>query len=54
VSISIRKAQNSDIDVVADLVHALLSELTPAEVDPPKVEIVRDSTMRLLNKDRDL
>jgi len=52
VAISIRQAQTSDVDVVAELVHALLSELTPPEAEPPKVENVCASTMRLLNKDR--
>ena len=50
--ISIRQAQNPDVDVVAELVHSLLSELIPPEVKSPKIEIVRASTMHLLNQDR--
>jgi GNAT superfamily N-acetyltransferase len=52
VSIVIRKASDSDVDVVAVLVHALLSELTPAGLTPPTVEAVRGATMQLLNKER--
>jgi len=52
VAISIRQAQSSDVGVVAELVHALLSELTPPAAERPKIEIVRASTMLLLNKER--
>ena len=41
MAISIRQAQSSDVGVVGELVHALLSELTPPAAEPPKIEIVR-------------
>ena len=50
--ITIRKANDSDAGAVAQLVHALLSELTPAELAPPTVESVRGITAQLLNKVR--
>lgn len=51
MAILIRQAQASDAGIVAELVHALLSELTPPEKEQPKAENVLASTMRLLNKD---
>lgn len=52
MAISIRQAQTSDVGVVAELAHALLSELTPPEAEPPKIGEVRASVTTLLNKDR--
>lgn len=48
MSIRIRMAQVSDADTVANLVHALLSELTPAGKEPPDRDVVRLSTMAVL------
>lgn len=52
MAISVRQAQTSDVGAVAELAHALLSELTPPEAEPPKIEEVRASVTTLLNKDR--
>jgi GNAT superfamily N-acetyltransferase len=52
MAISVRQAQSSEVGVVAELVHALLSELTPPTATPPTIDKVRASTVLLLNKDR--
>ena len=51
VGITIRQAESADVRIVADLVHALLSELTPLEVEPPNLSGVRASTASILNDD---
>ncbi len=50
MTIQIRKAQVSDADTVANLVHALLSELTPDGKEPPTNDAVRSSTMAILTE----
>ena len=52
MSITIRQVERSDVHIVADLVHGLLSELTPPEMEPPNLSEVRASTASLLNDDR--
>lgn len=51
MGITVRQAESSDVGVVADLVHALLSELSPPEAAPPSVGVVRASTASVLNED---
>jgi GNAT superfamily N-acetyltransferase len=52
VPVKIRQAEVNDAEVVARLVHALLAELTPPELDPPSASTVHDSTVLLLNAER--
>ena len=54
MGIIIRQAESSDVGAVADLVHALLSELTPLNAEPPNFEIVRASTAGVLNENSDV
>lgn len=50
MDIKIRQAESSDLDVVAELVHALLSELTSPDAEPPSLKVVRASTESVLNE----
>ena len=50
VSINIRQANRSDVNIVADLVYALLSELTPPDAKPPLLEVVRAAAESVLNE----
>ena len=46
--VSVRQADSSDVGIVAELVHALLAELTPPDAELPKVEDIRASTAALM------
>lgn len=52
MAVRIREAGLADVDLVAGLVHALLSELRPPEVAPPKLDSILATTARLLGRDR--
>lgn len=46
---TIRMASNADVNVVADLVHKLLSELRPPTSPPPNLNSVRRSASSVLD-----
>lgn len=50
MAIQIRKSEISDADTVADLVHALLSELTPEGEKKPSRDAVRSSSNAILKE----
>ncbi len=51
MDITIRQAKSPDVDVVAELVHALLSELIAPGAELPKLGVVRASAVSVLNED---
>ena len=50
MNITIRQAKRSDVDVVSELVHALLSELTVPGAALPKLAAVKTSAGNVLNE----